>query len=82
MLYFLYPLSAVVENLFRNHLHRKKNEKGNNNKVVDMADEGNKIRNNVKRQKQITDRKPEKKPGCSRCPPVFEHKLIDADLLL
>jgi len=72
-------IPALFDNLWMDHLQRYDHKYWNDNNVIQVTDDRDKIRDDIKREECVPNGKPQKEfcyPGCS---PVSHHILIHHD---
>ena len=73
---------AIRDHLCGHQFKCDDDQHGYNDGIVKMADDWDKVGNEVEGQQRISDGEPEQPLGRLRRPGVFEHKLIDLQLAL
>ena len=71
---------SFIENFLGDHPDRNNDESGHDHRVVKMSKDRDKIGNEIKRQKQVSNRQREHDFGQYRSPAIFKHKPIHLEL--
>lgn len=68
---------ALFNHLMRNHCQRDQDQRRNNDQIVQVTDNRDKIGDEVKGQQGIPHGQAEKNSGCPGCSPIGQHTLIN-----
>jgi hypothetical protein len=79
---FACPAPAVFDDRLGNHSTREERQCRDDDDVVEVANDGEKIRDEVERQQGLPNRQAEEQLRRLRRAAIFEHELVYSDLAL
>lgn len=74
-------LAAIINDLLRYEFQCRNDEQGDDNHVIEMPDQRDEIRDEVKRQEDISDSETKEDFGNLRGPFVFQDKLVHPEFI-
>ena len=78
----LCPGPAVLDNLWGNHSQRQDNQGGDNDNIIEVSDNRNKVRDDIEGQKGIAYGCRQQPPGWPGRSVIFQDQLICSDFTL